>query len=655
MLMRRLLALGLAIAIGLVFALGAKAQVYVAYRNAGIVNKYDAGTGALITERFIQGLNEPRALCLDHGALYVLQSGGEDGTIGKYDADTGATINARFISSLRMPQAMTVHDGVLYVANFTWPFQHINEADNGNSNFISKYDASTGAIIKQTLVLTGQFEAALAVSGHDLFISGAPGTDTGASAVFDTETGAAIHRNYQPMLVAAAGIVANDDWVWFTSGAGGDYGCIYKFSATSSATGIQQGLVGYFHPLVMRMDSPTVIAESGEELFVGTGSGTAVSKYNATTGDLIKANFIADRSDHFAGIAVVPRATTGQYAMADTAFAIKGSYLSSLFWMSTNGSVLNWAAGFLVLLVVVGVMLAYRHRSPEPELAVATEVPLETAVEAIPMEPALNLAETTQEPVLDSALTPETPVETAPVPPASVDPSFTGMLLLGLFGFTLLFAGALVWYASSYSFDLNQPRDAYLHGLVGMWGLDPNDAADAGGAPVNRQVMIYPDHLVFQGDRGEVKLDGQWRNDGFLYSKPDGSGEVEVCHLKDPLNLELHLDAFNSAERGDTVLYKEQGSEEEMQAIKDRYPGPITYPPPADVFKFWMSEYELTHLPWRADRIESWGSDPAYSRSKIYDFHSDNPQVPQLQVTVKNHRVIKVSSGTSDPLDHIPH
>jgi hypothetical protein len=66
-----------------------------------------------------------------------------------------------------------------------------------------------------------------------------------------------------------------------------------------------------------------------------------------------------------------------------------------------------------------------------------------------------------------------------------------------------------------------------------------------------------------------------------------------------------------------------------------------------------MSEYELNHLPWRADRIESWGSDPAYSRAKIYDYHSDNPQIPQLQVTVKNHRVVKVSSGESDPYAHI--
>jgi hypothetical protein len=171
--------------------------------------------------------------------------------------------------------------------------------------------------------------------------------------------------------------------------------------------------------------------------------------------------------------------------------------------------------------------------------------------------------------------------------------------------------------------------------------------------PVYRQVYVYPTHLEYSGGHGTTRLDGQWRDDGFWYSKPDGSGDVEVCHLQDPLNLEIHLSAFNSGEQGDNVLYKERGSDEEMKEITNRYPAPITYPPPADVFKFWMSEYELNSLPWRADRIEVWNDDPAYSRAKIYDYHSDNPQIPQLQVTVKNHRVVKVSSGTSDPLSHI--
>ncbi|MEI9998432.1 MAG: hypothetical protein WDO13_04350 [Verrucomicrobiota bacterium] len=53
----------------------ARAQIYLAYANAGIVSKYDADTGALISENFIAGLREPSGLCLVDGVLYVTNAG----------------------------------------------------------------------------------------------------------------------------------------------------------------------------------------------------------------------------------------------------------------------------------------------------------------------------------------------------------------------------------------------------------------------------------------------------------------------------------------------------------------------------------------------------------------------------------------------------
>src|SRR5271156_4288270 len=99
-LMRRLLGLAALIAGILGFVPGANAQVYVAYYHAGIINKYDADTGALISERFIHGLDRPRSLCLANGLLYVTQTG--SGAVSAYNADTGALINAQFIPSLNM-------------------------------------------------------------------------------------------------------------------------------------------------------------------------------------------------------------------------------------------------------------------------------------------------------------------------------------------------------------------------------------------------------------------------------------------------------------------------------------------------------------------------------------------------------------------------
>ena len=82
-----------------------------------------------------------------------------------------------------------------------------------------------------------------------------------------------------------------------------------------------------------------------------------------------------------------------------------------------------------------------------------------------------------------------------------------------------------------------------------------------------------------------------------------------------------------------------------MAAIAAKYPSPLTYPPPASVFKYWMSEYALKCLPWRVDHLEVTGD--RYDRGIVYVYRSDDPKVPRLEVTVKNHRVVKVSSGNS--------
>jgi len=117
-----------------------------------------------------------------------------------------------------------------------------------------------------------------------------------------------------------------------------------------------------------------------------------------------------------------------------------------------------------------------------------------------------------------------------------------------------------------------------------------------------------------------------------------------VAKIISPEELELHRSAFDPGSLEVDVLYKERGNDAEMQAIAAKYPTLITYPPPAGVIKYWMTEYELTTLPWKPDHIEI-PDDPAYARRMIYVYRSDNPHLDKLEVTVKNHRVVEIKGG----------
>ncbi len=389
----------------LAFAEPAEAQVYILYRQAGIVNKFDVDTGALIKERFIDGLTEPRAICLDGGDLYVLQ---QSGVVSKYDAVTGAAINERFISGFNMPQAMAVSSGVVYVASFAWGYE--NQFQGQAANLVGKYDAKTGAEINRSFLHTDQLAAGLMVSGNKLFALCAGGPNS--PGVFDLATGQPIKDHHSLFLSSSAGSTCQGDWIWFTAGHAGAGGMVFKYNINTGQSAVAAALFGQF---IRRIENPSVIAISGDELFIGCGpsNGTAVSKYDAITGDLIKADFIADRGDHFAGIAVAPRASLDQPSLADAQFAVKNTMMSGLFWMSTNGQALDWIAAVLVLLVILGLatFLYYRPSGPEPQLVSGPEGEVRAGV-----PPA-------GEATIPGGTLPETAPAQTPAAPAKVEPS----------------------------------------------------------------------------------------------------------------------------------------------------------------------------------------------------------------------------------------
>jgi len=68
-----------------------------------------------------------------------------------------------------------------------------------------------------------------------------------------------------------------------------------------------------------------------------------------------------------------------------------------------------------------------------------------------------------------------------------------------------------------------------------------------------------------------------------------------------------------------------------------------------------MPEYELKALPWKADKAVPNGEDGSIMSliqpeskdddATIYTYHSDNPNLVELKVTVKDHRVSAVNGG----------
>jgi hypothetical protein len=188
------------------------------------------------------------------------------------------------------------------------------------------------------------------------------------------------------------------------------------------------------------------------------------------------------------------------------------------------------------------------------------------------------------------------------------------------------------------------PYNPDTNNLIGVWGTDNNEIRQAEEKPVMKQVHVYATHMEYSAGNGTVGTQGQWREDGFWCQKADGSGEVEVAKLVSPEEIELHISAFDPLNQEVDVLYKERGSDAEMESVAARYPQPITYPPPAGVVKFGMTEYQLKSLPWKADQIAP-TYDDSYSRGTIYTYHSDNPSLEELKVTVKNRRVVLIKGG----------
>src|SRR5260370_725044 len=110
----------------------ARAQLYVTELPQGgpigVVDKYDATTGAAISASFITGLNDPVGLAVLGNTLFVANTSGS--TDGKYDSTTGAAISPSFITGLTAPEGLAVKSNTLSASKIS----------NGTS---TTYDSTT--------------------------------------------------------------------------------------------------------------------------------------------------------------------------------------------------------------------------------------------------------------------------------------------------------------------------------------------------------------------------------------------------------------------------------------------------------------------------------------------------------------------------------
>ncbi|HEY0258048.1 MAG TPA: hypothetical protein VGC39_11440 [Candidatus Methylacidiphilales bacterium] len=436
--MNRSLKLNLALLLATCWWGRAPAQVYVSYSNAGLISEYDVDTGAMINETFIVGLDHPHGLCVEHGFLYVIQSDAK--CVSKYDAKTGEVVNPELVRELNLPQALAVSDNALYVAQFDWI--------TGRPR-IGKYNAATGAPMNTDLIphLTTE-PSSLAVSGNSLFVAA-----EGPLMQYDATTGALLNPRFGRVIYSPTGLAQMDHWLWITGGANAPTGAVLKVDAETGLSAVSGGL---FRPLITGLNYPGVIAVSGDDLFIGGGKGTAVARYNATTGDVINANFIPSMHDRFGGLAVVARERSDKYGVQDLEFGLKHAFLNFAWILAINGNYVFLAAGIVATLVVVGVFsLLFRRRTPVPlaasPVAPASAQPAPARASAATAEP-----EFAPPPRPEGTPTHEDPVRAVEPPPRSL--STLTVVIIVLFIVTLLTAAILGYcvYDWAISFYLEQ-------------------------------------------------------------------------------------------------------------------------------------------------------------------------------------------------------
>ncbi len=214
--------------------------------------------GAPINASLITGLDEPQAVAVSGGDLYVASAG----TIGEYNATTGATINASLITGLGLPFSLVVSGEDLYVADL--------------DGTIGEYNAITGAPINAALVTGQGSPIGIAVSGGDLFVVNS-GAD-GSISEYNATTGATINASLVTGLSDPYGVAVLGGDLFVTN----SFYNPSSFYPTGSISEYTTSGVLVNASLVSGIPGPYALTESGGDLFVANYNGGTVGEYTTS-------------------------------------------------------------------------------------------------------------------------------------------------------------------------------------------------------------------------------------------------------------------------------------------------------------------------------------------------------------------------------------
>ena len=195
--------------------------------------------------------------------IYVANS--PAGAISEYDATTGALIKDSLVIGLGHTRAMVYYSGALYVIN-------------DRRRAVEKYDAKTGDEINAQLVTGLDMPTALAVSGRDLYVASFDGMDTDMIGKYNAVTGAVVLFKLIPRVNFTSGLAVDGDQLFVGRSFDPHGSGLVIMDKYDAITG--RMLKESFIP---EMADPAVMAQSGNSIWVSHGVGV-ITKHDCNTG-----------------------------------------------------------------------------------------------------------------------------------------------------------------------------------------------------------------------------------------------------------------------------------------------------------------------------------------------------------------------------------
>ncbi len=270
--------LGIVVAM-LAAAMAGHAQTVYVAGNAGTVGDYDATTGTAIDAQLITGLQEPAAMTISNGDLYVANSG--NGSVGLYTGTSSNQANEpSFITGLESPGGLAISGSDLYVTNF-------------GTHAVDEYNATTGVQISAPFISGLNSPIGLAVSGTNLYVSNVV---NGTVEEYNAATGAAEDTTFITGLSSPVALAVSGTDLYVVDSGNGTVG---EYDAGSGAP--------VNASLVSGLSSPASVAVMSGTLFVANSGSNIVGTYDAALGTPINAALITGSGANYpVALAVAP-------------------------------------------------------------------------------------------------------------------------------------------------------------------------------------------------------------------------------------------------------------------------------------------------------------------------------------------------------------